>query len=621
MRRTLLAALLVLPVAGPSWTQVRHWQVGAGGLTWESQGEIAAAVDLRQPDFVQPSGFTTADNIAAGLRWQDGVPEDFTLEGQPRVWDNAAVKASNLPMVDGDAGTSSGERFKGPGIDQTGRVFYFDLGASFPADRIVFYPSPAGQGDFIHAFEISVSDGLRFSREGNPVYEVLQRVDINPEPRADLRFLPQLLRFIKLRIMSPNPFELAELEVHGEGFVPKARYMSRIIDFGDPVNLGGLSLEAERVGPAELPASAVLTVRNGTDVTPWLYYRVDIETQAEIEVTAEEYANLVVMERGPVRYDADKWSAWSRPVEMTAGGVYNLELDFLPGPRRYFQLNLDFAGSSSSVMRVRRLGFTYSAPLASRGLAEVAVRDDPLPAGQVASAATGARTAFICGVRAEFGSGSFRGFDGIHFSTPDIPVFLGLRMGDVYTDVTPDSVRADSTGLWVFFPTRRLTPSNNQPAWLLFAATPLLYNTLFTGWLLDTGGSLPQPLSAGDVGPEIGTGSLNVFGSLGDPLGRFDVRPGVLTPNGDGRNDVADISYDLIFLVEDARVEVGIYDLAGRGIVQLAGIKASAGGRGCTWDGRDRAGQVVAPGQYLCRIAVHTQSGTFAGLRAVAVAY
>jgi hypothetical protein len=49
-------------------------------------------------------------------------------------------------------------------------------------------------------------------------------------------------------------------------------------------------------------------------------------------------------------------------------------------------------------------------------------------------------------------------------------------------------------------------------------------------------------------------------------------------------------------------VELGIFDIHGRGIATLASGTFAAGSHAVSWDGRDRAGNRVAPGMYLYRL-------------------
>ena len=69
--------------------------------------------------YIRPS-----DNIVGTLSWADvgGTPGDFVTEGQARVWSNVAGKLSgeDLVMVDGADATSTGDRFKRVGVNQTG---------------------------------------------------------------------------------------------------------------------------------------------------------------------------------------------------------------------------------------------------------------------------------------------------------------------------------------------------------------------------------------------------------------------------------------------------------------------------------------------------------------------
>lgn len=616
----LLTALLLLdPTCLPQAAagQVQTWRVGLDGRDWLAEADITAAVDTGPQGELHPSGFTASDNILRTLSWRDGSPSDYTQEGQPRVWDNAAIAASNVALVDGKPSTSTEDRFTKPGVNQTGRIFYVDLGASYPANRVVFYPSPGNEDLAIHAFELSVSDGRSFSQHARPIYEVLRRVEINPEPRVDLRFPVQLVRFIKLRVLVPNAFELAEIELYGEGYVPEAQFVSRFIEFDKPVNFGHLTVSGDHLGPD--PAQAVLAVRNGSDTTPSIYYRKDLETQKESVVSKEEYENLVDREKGPIRYDSENWSQWSRALVIETDGSYTMDLTSLPGPRRYFQFRIDFTGTAAARVAVPFLEFTYSEALASQALAEVGLRGQPVGPGEEVLAPTGEPAVFVLGVRGVFEHAGYAGFDGIRLATPSEPDLLDLRLGD--TLIEPDSVLTDSTGMRVYFPGQRMTAANSMPIWLTFRTTPLLYNTLFGGWLLDTQGGLPQPLSAGDAGIRVNSSSLNVYGSLGSPLRLFELTAPVVTPNGDNVNDLVEVRYELIHLVHTAQVDLCVCDLAGRRVTTVYAGAAAAGLGTPTWDGRRDRGDLVPPGQYLCRLEVETQSKTIVRVIPLAVVY
>jgi flagellar hook assembly protein FlgD len=62
---------------------------------------------------------------------------------------------------------------------------------------------------------------------------------------------------------------------------------------------------------------------------------------------------------------------------------------------------------------------------------------------------------------------------------------------------------------------------------------------------------------------------------------------------------------------EAARVEIGVYDIAGREVRVLAEGVQSAGRHSVTWDGRDQSGAQVRKGMYFVRIQVGGQAKQF----------
>ena len=101
-------------------------------------------------------------------------------------------------------------------------------------------------------------------------------------------------RFLRLKVLSRNPFNLAEFEVYGEGFVPVSSYVSQLHSFGRPVNFGRLMVRAERLnrGAAGDTAIVRLQLRSGMDDTPLAYFRRDRDTGVREEVSLSEYNNL-----------------------------------------------------------------------------------------------------------------------------------------------------------------------------------------------------------------------------------------------------------------------------------------------------------------------------------------
>ena len=66
--------------------------------------------------------------------------------------------------------------------------------------------------------------------------------------------------------------------------------------------------------------------------------------------------------------------------------------------------------------------------------------------------------------------------------------------------------------------------------------------------------------------------------------------------------------------------KIEVFDLSGRVVTELS-AEADGLARRFSWSGRNAAGQVVAPGLYLFRIDLGTQSGEDTALHALSVAY
>lgn len=617
----LIGSISSIPVA----SQTDVWIVGQGGQPWEAPADVIAGLIVGDDGELRPVNFELADNVIQAISWQDSRTFDFVSESQGHVWDNAAAQGSPAVIVDGDPTTSTGGRFKEFGIDQTGRIFFLDLGASFPASQINIFPSPAGEIDFIRAYTIAINDGRLYNASNTPIYETLRFVELNREPLVDIRFPPQLVRFIKLTVRSPGPFEIAEIEVHGEGFVPRGSYLSQLIELPDPVNFGQLAFKASRIGSGGSQGGGSVTVqmRNGSDETPLEFYQiVDLETGAEQIVSQADYDAATAEERGSIRPDLTNWSPWTEPIVAKADSIYRAGLE-LPGPRQFFQYRLAFEGTATDGIQVDSLAITNSPALAARAVAEVALLDDPNPAFGIPSVRAGLDTTLTYDVRVDMGAQPGTGFDGLRIATFAAAEFVKLEFGTDLIEIVPDSVREEADELLVYFPSNRITEGRDERLRVTFRSRLFLFSTEFSGQLLDTQGSLPQALAEGDATADVGSNSLlMVFDRAGEDLVQgFEVVPPVITPNGDGVNDEAALSFVLIHLVQPAASQVSVYDLSGRLVRDVSTETVVAGVYAPAWDGTDEAGTLVPPGVYLARINVETATGDISQTRLVQVVY
>ena len=136
--------ILLLSIGSKARADIRLWTIGEE-VSWESQRLISTAADFASNGAIELLGFRSLDNIAEQLSWKDSFPEGFIEErSQAHIWDNAALRDTNGPLIDGNPETSSEDRFKRFGVSQEGQAFFLDLGTRIPTNRIVFFPRLEG---------------------------------------------------------------------------------------------------------------------------------------------------------------------------------------------------------------------------------------------------------------------------------------------------------------------------------------------------------------------------------------------------------------------------------------------------------------------------------------------
>lgn len=653
MRYSLFGLIVVF--GGPLAQLVNgdQWVLGGGSdVQWGDVVSIRSQIDENSiPGSIQIRGFTPDQNIITSLEWVYGKPNDVVSEGGAALWDNTAFRSGDaLNIVDGDGETSTMDLFKAAGQDQDGRAFILDFGSRVPADSLVFYPRQTGASangrpyseDYVRKHTVFMSDGLSYVNE-QPLYSLLRDVPVNSNSIFSMKFPQQFIRFIRLRVGSRNPFEIAEIEMYGNGFVPRATYISKVIDLGSVSNYGviswaerALELENDRLIELEDQGMTSLSVRmkTGLDNSPLVHFKkvVDPETRivSQVVVSESEFDGLSVGDKGDIENDTENWSAWSLP--LVSG-----ERIPLPSPRPFFQLQIVMESESvTQTLRLDSLVVQHSVPPASAVVGEISLVDDPDPSAEIgviekddvvvlSSIDGGEEVRFAYDVRATIASRDENGFDAIRIDTPTPTEFESLYMGQPLKEVDPDLVKVDKDGIEVVFTSNRIDYSNNVPLRIIFKGSTVIFGTIFSGTVWDTQSEiLGQPVLEGDANYEVRTNSLRVAlsrSSVGEIVRAIDYSPKIFTPNGDGLNDRMQISYTVIQISEPKPVNVEVYDLAGKRVRILADRDQIGGIYSEEWDGRDDSGKMVPPGNYLVLLKVNSGIGTFERVGLVGVAY
>ena len=502
-----------------------------------------------------------------------------------------------------------------------------------------------------------------------PLDILLASVTQNLGSDAEITFPLRYLRFLRIRLIPVESivlenreggytasgdlfekFALAELEVSGRGIVPKAVWESTVINMGHSVNVGqvfvGLSrwrvdaLTGELAQDEEVDVEARIQIKTGVDDNPVAYYSYN-DLEQTIEVPESEFDRLknriwpwdppAVGWRGPIGLDTSNWSFWSTPMRVSG------ERPRLPhGQYLMIRVELETEGLWEYV-RVDSLAVEVSPLLATRVLGEIALAEEPrpddvgppfVPAGEPRE--------FVYDMAAEFEAGE-PGFDALRVVAPSTAELLELRLGDGLdpVDLMPGDEPPEPScecatwssevrGFLLRLPQRISSSGDRRLRLRLRTAVYGVTGEIAADALDLAGTALPQAVEAGDVSEELGSNQLRVFtieSSLGKMLGSVEVKPAVLTPQGDGVNEMATISYSLFRVLESARVDVSVYTLSGNRV--WSGYSATSGGgtQSQEWGGRDTSGELVPPGLYVVRVEVETDAGREARVQPVAVAY
>ena len=625
------------------------------------------------PGSIQPLELKPDVNVVTQLRhWtRYRQPIDINYHaGMPRVWrgigdiSRPGHVSNPMEFIDGDLNTFyEGRDFQGSGGRGGiwGEFYTLDMGLQIPAERFALVP-PEGNDPFLQepyrpnykfeSYELTVSNDrlLVETQESNPCvcgpayYKPLDlqlaKVDQNFDAVITIDFPLQYLRFFRMLVLPDQPhkftrYALAELEVYGRGFVPRARWLSQVIDMGDLVNVGevnfGLSTwrrDGEQL--VESPAAKAgvnIEIKTGLDDGPISYHSYNDLAQP-VEVEKDVYAKLkprvwpwdppAVGWQGVIADDINSWSFWSPPIRVSG-----------QRPRvpkgRYIQLQIQLETEALwEFSRLDWVAIETSPLLADRIVGEVAAVDQLYPDGKVPQVSAGEPTEFVLGLRAEFSDAGQQGFDAVRLSLPSTGQVLELEMGEPLATVEPDSIVDEGSDLAIYLP-QIIGPDTSDELRLrlettVYGASDQLRAEVFTR----QGGSLPQSVEDGDASDELGTDQLRVLvssRSLESVLSDVVITPAVFTPQGDAINDQVAIEYTLFSVLNAVEVDVELLTLAGQRVRSLSGGVQGAGHHALQWDGRDEANQLVAPGVYLARIGANTDRGRVVRFGAVAVAY
>ena len=521
-------------------------------------------------------------------------------------------------------------------------IVFFDLGAFYWIDafRLAYGGSP------FKDYRLDFSDGsleadgsLKWTTTGTRQTSAPTAVGSKWESETNLRFgtyegndfervKARFFRLVWEQIESATARggatgQPSEIQLYGRGYHPEVALTSNLIRLGGSRNLLSIAWDAD-TPPG---TSVVLQTRTGNELDEVLrYFKKD-----GTEVTEADYNKLLSIFRGDTvgeEVAGGDWSDWSAPYEVAEGSPITS-----PSPRAYLEVRAVLRSDTpdySATLRSIRLNFTN--PVAQGLSGEVA----PFAVEQL-----GQPQRFSLYVRPRFAAGD-PGFDQLLVVAPSD---MRLAFEGVYGGPAA-ALAADVGADWVL-DGAEVVPTAGDSLQVAFSAIGPssgveVVRLDFSTALFSTGAVLQaslqhsaegeggwQRVDPGEAVAEVVSNTTTLVGKVasGPLVQSVSVEPTAFTPNGDGINDEASFRFTVVKVGDDSPVEVLIYDLQGRLVRRLAEQRAlSTGSYGIAWDGRDEQGAVAAPGVYLARLRVDTdtegsQIGNAEIFRTIAVAY
>jgi hypothetical protein len=383
------------------------------------------------------------------------------------------------------------------------------------------------------------------------------------------------------------------------GYPAEVKVKSSFIDLGTEAGDGRPKVIKALHWDADLPVSTQLQLRSrsGNNLAPSYTF---FDRKGE-EVSEDKWKSSPVVLRGPVDTAlvvSEDWGAWSNEYQLS-GEPFKSE-----SPRRFVQLEMILSTTDPDFApTVDMLSIEYEDALVQGALGSIAPR----------TTRPNEETRFTYTLWPSMEAGD-SGFDVLRFTVPGRVENNGVELHIGGELVVPLGVEQLGDSLLVRLP-NSITQDSVQ---VQFNARLVENATVFT---LDLGQS-ERPGLWQSVEPAARRSNLVMLPDLpasGRLIGDLSLSSPVVTPNGDGVNDAVEVSF-IVLKATNAVPKIEVFDLSGRVVTELS-AEADGLARRFSWSGRNAAGQVVAPGLYLFRIDLGTQSGEDTALHSLSVAY
>ena len=518
--------------------------------------------------------FSFGQNIARETLERGGVIDDQGKERAPA-------------MIDGDVNTFW-EELNWSETGQFVAQWKWDLGATYWVNRVLFVAfqetTTWGRPRILRHRLLGSDGALKPSGDVdfNVLFDFPELTDWNnPEPITYLMQPYRPLRHLQTVFGGSSSGAMAEVVIVPTGYVAEVELRSDYIKIDDrPKVYRTLDWEADL--PPGTQILAQTRSGSGLDAGNTYWHR------KGYEVTEDEYNALKKRWKGevvPYIRPSQDWSGWSNTYLFSGQ-------EFLsPSPRRYVQFRVLLQSDSPNFApTLRGLRLNYTDSFLNGALGEVTPKE----------AKVGEPESFTYVLQPDFATGD-RGFDRLRLDTPSQADFESLAIRINGTQIEPVSLELMPDSIVVELPQVVRREAVEIDLRVNVFENPYLFNA-FVG-RTDEMEFWQQVDPAGRATTTVFLPEVPASSGL---LDKVEISPRVITPNGDGIGDWAEIRFAL--LKADAPVEVNIYSLDGRLVAVLTGGRSNDGFLVYPWDGANTSGQRVPPGIYVVRIKVDAQA-------------
>ncbi len=518
----------------------------------------------------------------------------------------------NLVDGEGTALTFNLKAFPIGGVTFGERYLEFDLGASYWLDTVQIwynlsvYPLSAAS---LHTYQIRISDGTpvpgggRLWTRPEQVRGFGTSAEVNTFDPIHARFVRVTYPFASSESgREGNKGRIREVQLYGEGYHPEVELVSGLIPLQGAKNLSTIEWDAESP-----PGTSVqIQTRTGNEVADEYRYH----NSGGLEVSAGKYEKLGFFKKGRIDtllVAGSDWSNWSSPY------TYSGEPITSPSPRKYLMMRTRLTTENpANAAALRSVQLNFNPPVAQQLQGE-------LDTGVFEELGVSQEVSLY--IKPVFAPQDL-GFDQILVRTPpDMSLaFNSLRLGSLEQwengqaeeVIATQVIETRSDSLWLSLD--RLVQRGGEIDLIEVRFTTALFSTGVVVKAALGNSSLEnswQQVDPGDVTELAQTQGLQILASVQDNkvLGNLEISPPVVTPNGDGVNDVMSFDFTVRRLDAARPVKVQIYDLSGRLVRILDVLQPTvAGSYSVDWAADDKQGQMVPPGIYILRLDVDADS-------------